>query len=179
MRPCKVILVGDPAVGKSSLRKSLNGGEFSDAYRETIGIDFSRLHIGRVDVSIWDIKGQTQDVLPPIYNIYTRDLSAVIYCFDQSNRQSFFNVLRKRHVLRGIIKPCIEILVATKIDKGSSSEDIARNFAMKNSIPYILTSAKENIGIENLKKELGGILNLSVFGTKKDWTFMEDWTFIE
>ena len=174
MKPFKVILMGDPAVGKSSLRKSLNGGEFSDAYKETIGIDFSQLHIGRIDVSIWDIKGQTQDVLPPIYNIYTRDLSAVIYCFDQSNKQSFFNVLRKRRILRGIVDPCIEILVATKIDKGSGSLDIARNFAMKNSIPYILTSAKENIGVGNLKKELGGIYN-----PEKEWAFMEDWTFIE
>lgn len=37
---CKVILIGDPAVGKTSILSRFISNKFTDFYCETIGVDF-------------------------------------------------------------------------------------------------------------------------------------------
>jgi small GTP-binding protein len=59
----KIIIVGEPAVGKTSLVKKYVSGQFAKDYRSSIGtnifikkINLSK--IGRVTVQLWDIAGQ-------------------------------------------------------------------------------------------------------------------------
>ena len=37
---CKVILIGDPSVGKTSILSRFISNKFTDFYCETIGVDF-------------------------------------------------------------------------------------------------------------------------------------------
>ena len=60
----KVILLGDGAVGKTSIAMRFTEDHFAKAYKQTIGVDFfiKRLVLpGEVHVAlqIWDIGGQT------------------------------------------------------------------------------------------------------------------------
>lgn len=58
----KIVLAGDGAVGKTSLRKSYLGESFSTNYQQTIGADFAihddQVASYRVKFVIWDLAGQ-------------------------------------------------------------------------------------------------------------------------
>ena len=61
--PFKVLLLGDAAVGKTSLIRRLMSGKFEDNYMATIGIDYKRKLIQLsenrfVKLQIWDTAGQ-------------------------------------------------------------------------------------------------------------------------
>ena len=60
----KVILVGDGAVGKTSLATRFTEDNFNKKYKQTIGVDFfvKRIQIGgkyHITLQIWDIGGQS------------------------------------------------------------------------------------------------------------------------
>lgn len=58
----KVIILGNPAVGKTSIRKRYFGAGFNTSHLATIGADFAvkslNLPEGKVNVQIWDLAGQ-------------------------------------------------------------------------------------------------------------------------
>lgn len=58
----KIVVVGDPAVGKTSLVRKYTKGEFHQEYIATLGAQFSRfeeiLEDDKIDLIIWDIAGQ-------------------------------------------------------------------------------------------------------------------------
>lgn len=59
----KVLVVGDYAVGKTSLIRRYCTGEFTSNYRITIGVDFCLKHLNweeenaNVSLQLWDIAG--------------------------------------------------------------------------------------------------------------------------
>ena len=57
----KVVVIGDSFVGKTSLIQMFEHGRFSDAFKPTIGADFSNkemnLEEGNVTLQIWDTAG--------------------------------------------------------------------------------------------------------------------------
>ena len=58
----KIVVVGDPAVGKTSLVRKYTKGEFHEEYIATLGAQFSRfeeiIDDDKIDLIIWDIAGQ-------------------------------------------------------------------------------------------------------------------------
>ena len=58
----KVVLIGDGAVGKTSLRRNYLGKSFRENYLMTIGADFSVKQVPYEDyivsLQIWDLAGQ-------------------------------------------------------------------------------------------------------------------------
>ena len=62
----KISLLGEPIVGKTSLKNRIFTGKFTDLYLTTLGVDFGVLNLtintklGSFDVqlSLWDIAGQ-------------------------------------------------------------------------------------------------------------------------
>ncbi|MHA2233315.1 MAG: Rab family GTPase [Candidatus Hodarchaeales archaeon] len=59
---CKIILIGDGAVGKTSLISRFIEGRFESSYQATLGVDLFNKTInlpnGSVMLNIWDIAGQ-------------------------------------------------------------------------------------------------------------------------
>jgi len=87
-------LTGDPAVGKSSLRKAFLGEIFSEKYLSTVGVDFSVKKIvtdtAYINLTIWDLAGQTEfSKVQPKYYLFSR---GAITVFDITDRESFLNV---------------------------------------------------------------------------------------
>ena len=58
----KLIIIGNSAVGKSSLMQRITTNEFNEDHEITIGVDFGSLLINMEDVTfkvqIWDTAGQ-------------------------------------------------------------------------------------------------------------------------
>jgi len=91
----KVILIGDGAVGKTSIAMRFTEDYFAKTYKQTIGLDFfiKRLVLpGDVNVAlqIWDIGGQT--IGGKMIGNYIFGAQAVLLCYDITNYQTFQNL---------------------------------------------------------------------------------------
>lgn len=91
----KVIVMGDGAVGKTSIINRFCQDGFGKSYKQTIGVDFFNKKIvlpGNINVTlqIWDIGGQ--QVGGKMLGKYIYGSAAVIYVYDVTNTESFKNV---------------------------------------------------------------------------------------
>eukprot|EP00903_Cladosiphon_okamuranus_P020001 g18373.t1 len=91
----KVILLGDGTVGKTSIATRFAQDDFSQTYKQTIGLDFFVKRItlpGDVQVAlqIWDIGGQS--IGSKMMSKYIFGAHAVVMCYDITNYDSFQNL---------------------------------------------------------------------------------------
>ncbi|KAH8095399.1 GTPase [Aureococcus anophagefferens] len=94
-RQCKIVLIGDGSVGKSSLIARFRTEGFAPHYAQTIGVDFfeKRLELRgsqAVKLQIWDIGGQSihSKMLPK----YLYKAAVVLIVYDLTNSESLLNV---------------------------------------------------------------------------------------
>merc|ERR1712093_229890 len=91
----KVIVIGDGAVGKTSIVNRFCKDHFANSYKQTIGLDFfmKRLELpGKVDVAmqVWDIGGQT--IGGKMIGNYVYGSNAILLTYDITNAESFHNL---------------------------------------------------------------------------------------
>ena len=94
----KMTLLGDTAVGKTSLFKKLTKEEFDPKIVSTIGIDKKTLNFNintskgekEVEISLYDTAGQEKFRTISIF--YFRDSKGLLVIYDISNFESFKNV---------------------------------------------------------------------------------------
>lgn len=93
----KLVLVGNPSVGKTSLRRRYLGLSFEKQYLSTLGFDMSvkRYQKHRQDamVTIWDIGGQ--DYYFAFRQNYYRNLNGAILVFDVTQPLDYEKNLKK------------------------------------------------------------------------------------
>ena len=87
----KVVLVGNSAVGKSSLMMRFADDQFKETYLNTIGVDFRfktiKVDGARVKVQIWDTAGQEK--FRTITSTYYKGADSVVLVYDMTNEKSF------------------------------------------------------------------------------------------
>ncbi len=167
----KLSLVGDGAVGKTSIVQRYVNGIFADDYKATIGTFISKKECRFDDLNtfvrfmIWDLAGQSQ--FKRIWPDYLTDSNAGIIVFDLTSRNSFENVAHWYELITKVASPhLILLLVGNKVDLEESrkvSKEEAKELAVKLSMPYLETSAKTNFNLEEVFKRIalqlmGGIV---------------------
>lgn len=152
----KAILIGEPAVGKTSLVKKYVTDKFSEEYKSTMGanIYLKTLELKdqtKIKFTIWDLAGQ-QDRWSQMLNVYFQGSQGVLIVYDVT-RKSTFNRLETdwyphcRNHIRGNYQ---SVLIANKMDlenKEVSPEDGRELSERLNCFHYIETSAKENTNV--------------------------------
>ncbi|CAG0920271.1 unnamed protein product [Notodromas monacha] len=92
----KVLIVGNGAVGKSSMIQRYCRGTFTKDYKKTIGVDFLERCIDidgeEVRLMLWDTAGQEE--FDAITKAYYRGAQACVLAFSTTDRASFFAVKR-------------------------------------------------------------------------------------
>ncbi|KAL0021558.1 hypothetical protein WJX77_008815 [Trebouxia sp. C0004] len=88
----KLVILGDGAVGKTSLSLRFSEDKFSKSYKQTIGVDFFLKQLTlpgdkRVAVQLWDIGGQT--IASRMVSNYIYGAQAILLTYDITNFQSF------------------------------------------------------------------------------------------
>jgi Ras-related protein Rab-2A len=151
----KLIVVGDPCVGKSSFSSVAAGEDFDYEYNMTIGVDFfavkTRTKLNKWKMYVWDTAGQEN--FKSITRSYYRGTAICILMFDVTNIQSFKSLDNwKEDVLNGN-QDTYFVLIGNKIDKKDRkvSKTKAVEWADSNNMMYFETSVKTKIGLDIFK----------------------------
>ena len=124
----KLIILGDPAVGKTSLRRRYIGKNFEENYLMTIGADFTSFQQQISDVmvngGIWDINGDI--TFNFIHNKYFEDSNGAIVVYDITNLDSLKNTENwiEKYVKHSKDKHGNIFLLANKIDLIGKGKEI-------------------------------------------------------
>ncbi|KAJ7074571.1 ras-domain-containing protein [Mycena amicta] len=147
---CKLLLIGNSSVGKSSLLLRFSDEQWlpEDESSATIGVDF-RVHKlevkgKKVKLSIWDTAGQER--FRTITSSYYRGAQGIILVYDVSNRESFDALPRWYSELETYVSDkVVKILVGNKVDKEFSrqvSTAEGEAFATRMNSLFVEASAK-------------------------------------
>ena len=160
----KIVLLGEAAVGKSSLVLRFCNDKFEDKYKVTIGGAYSVKNVklkngDSLKLHIWDTGGQEK--FRAVANLYYKDSVAAILVYDVTNSKSFEsldfwikelnqNVGNDNFIFAMAGNKCDLPLEDKKI-----SSNQAKNFCKENNIQvFNETSAKNGFGVKDLFNSL-------------------------
>ena len=90
----KVVVIGDSGVGKTSLIQVFEHNKFSQAFKPTIGADFSNKEMiiddRMVTLQIWDTAGQER--FQSLGSAFYRGADCCVLVYDVTNPASFTNL---------------------------------------------------------------------------------------
>ncbi|KAG8245177.1 multi-organism toxin transport [Homalodisca vitripennis] len=157
----KVIVIGDPTVGKTSFVQRYVQNTYRKDYKGTVGVDFALkiLKLGEgqtVKLQLWDIAGQERFTW--MTRVYYKDAHGCVIMFDLTNKNSFVNTLKwKRDVDSkctlpdGSLIPCM--LLANKCDLQAQRQvdqmEIETFYKQHNFIGWTETSPKEGLMVND------------------------------
>ncbi|KAM9086090.1 ras-related protein Rab-5A-like [Megaptera novaeangliae] len=152
----KLVLLGEPAFGKSSLVLRFVKGHFHGFQESTMGAAFLAqtvcLDDTTVKFEIWDTAGQEQyHSLAPTYY---RGVQAAIVVYDVTNEESFVRAKNRVTELQRQANPNIVIaLSGNKADlanKTAVNFQEAQSYADDNSLLFMETSAKTSMNVNEI-----------------------------
>lgn len=159
----RIIILGHPGVGKSSLLSRLCDDTYRPTYQPTVGIDFGStmtyLCQETKDVAIkshiWDTAGQ--EYFSPIVRNYYRDIGGAIFIFDITHRQSFERLTYWLDELQSHNKDPVKlVLLGNKTDLISRrviSYQQGKQLAEEHNMEYYEVSVKNNTDIASFYYE--------------------------
>jgi small GTP-binding protein len=157
---CRVVLVGEPSVGKTSILSRLVQHQFHPNQTPTIGASYQIYVVDmnsiKIELQIWDTAGQEKfRALGPIYY---RNATGAIAVFDITNRTSFENLgLWIASFTEAAGDGATLAIAGNKADLESAREVTdakAREFAIGQKAEYYETSASTGQSIEQMFTEL-------------------------
>mmetsp|Transcript_9998 Transcript_9998/g.14564 ORF Transcript_9998/g.14564 Transcript_9998/m.14564 type:complete len:218 (+) Transcript_9998:36-689(+) len=155
----KIVLVGDSGVGKSNLLSRFTRNTFTEDEKSTIGVEFATRIVPMADgkkvkAQIWDTAGQER--YRAITNAYYRGALGAMLVYDVTKQNTFDNIPRWLRELRDHAnRDIVLVLVGNKCDlvDGSTQREVAeeqaRELAEEYNLPFMETSAKSGINVED------------------------------
>ena len=161
----KILILGDPAVGKSCFLARYVENTFENIYMSTAGMDYKykdvELGDGKlIKLQIWDTAGQER------YRTLTTNLYkgavGIVLIYDITNKKTFDNV---RSWITSIeeetSKKIILILVGNKADlkderkvQKEEGEDMAKEF----NLPFFESSAQSGLNVKSVFETLAKLI---------------------
>ena len=161
----KIIVIGDSAVGKSSLTLRGTKDHYKDFYTPTIGFEFLSFNIKIKDqivkLQIWDTCGQ--EVYRSLISSFYRNSSLAIIVYSIDNRDSFDNLDSWLDEIKSQTHPNLKIfLIGNKADledqrvvKTKEAEELAK----EHNLDFFLeTSAKTGFNTKEVFVKAAKIL---------------------
>jgi len=162
----KILVIGDGTSGKSSILYRYIDNTFYHNYISTFGVDFKikMLNINNIQIKfqIWDVAGLER--FKAITTAYYRGVHGVLIVYDVSNRETFNNIDKWINNINKFAQQNVLILlVGNKSDSTNRQVKIEEgiNKANELNIPFIETSAKDNINITKVFDLLAEKLTLN------------------
>ncbi len=163
----KVCLVGNPAVGKTSLVRRYVMNNFDDRYLTTIGTKVSKkqVHVldparsvdATLDLMIWDIMGQP-GFREMLKDAYFFDAKAILAVADLTNKESLRDLENWIRAVEGVAGKVPVVVAVNKSDMAAQAEfDQAEavRAATTFGADMFMTSAKSGDNVEEAFRRLG------------------------
>jgi len=155
---CKVVVLGDPCVGKSAMIQmfSTNGANFPKNYVMTMGVDYCVKEVAvegaqppsSVEMNIFDLSGQ--DIYSKSIEQYLENTSCCVIVYDSTNKRSYENCTKWLDTCRKVKKNMLGVLVGNKKDlkeRQVIAPIIAEGYAKSHNLQFfhISSSAKADV----------------------------------
>ncbi|XP_031560244.1 ras-related protein Rab-23-like [Actinia tenebrosa] len=151
----KVVVVGNGAVGKSSMIQRYCKGIFTKDYKKTIGVDFLERQISingeDIRLMLWDTAGQEE--FDAITKAYYRGAQACAIVFSTVDRDSFDSIETWKSKVEVECGNIPMVLVQNKIDlidEAVVKPDEAESLAKKLRLKFYRTSVKEDLNVNDV-----------------------------
>ncbi len=161
----KIVMVGEFAVGKTSLVRRFVSDEFSDSYLTTIGVKVTKKEVLiknniTADLLLWDIAGS--DKFTKISPEYIKGASAGIIVSDLTRKNTIDTVSAHVELLKSINPHMIICGALNKSDLIENPHDyikIHESSFSRSDVDFVLeTSAKTGLNVESLFSKLSNAL---------------------
>ena len=157
----KFVLVGDSAVGKSSIATRYVSDDFYEFQEPTIGAAFLAKTIEmddkKIKLEIWDTAGQ--EIYRSLAPMYYRNASGAIVIYDVTKKDSFDGAKSWiAEILRRGNPDCVIALLGNKYDLSNEIKvdyDKVKEYITKNNIIHFYCSAKTG---KNIKQVFDSII---------------------
>jgi len=152
----KLLLIGDSGVGKTCVLHRFSDDAFQSTFISTIGIDFKirtiELEDGKkIKLQIWDTAGQER--FRTITTAYYRGAMGIMLVYDITAEKSFDNIKTWiRNIEQHASDDVEKMILGNKCDMAEKrviSEDQGKQLAAEYGVPFMETSAKSNINVED------------------------------
>lgn len=164
----KVIVIGDPSVGKTSLLNRFTSKQFKEKYIPTVGVNIVKepldLEIGdqkvQINLMMWDVAGQPQFYM--LHRPYFNGADAMMLVFDITRSSTFSNVnnwynTAVKYGLSGIPR----LLIGNKTDLKDERKITlphAQHLSEKLNAPYFETSAKTGDNVKDIFHKIAELI---------------------
>lgn len=153
---CRVVIIGDSSVGKTSILSRFIDERFDPGERSTVGANY-QLYTDEIDgepieIQLWDTAGQEK--FRSLGPIYFRNAMGALAVFDMTNRETFINV--NQWIDSFVSVAGSEAVIALAGNKCDLVSDVqvniadAEKFASERNYIFRLTSAKSGAGIREI-----------------------------
>ena len=147
----KLILVGEPAAGKSCVVRRWAEDTFSTKYEATIGVDFFAKNMGGIVMNVWDMSGHPEFF--EVRNEFYKDCQGLCLVYDITQRRSFDALdmwLREANKFGADKASLYTAVVGTKLDLGGRrvvSRQEAEAWCESRHFDYFEMSASTGQGV--------------------------------
>ncbi|MBY9005543.1 MAG: GTP-binding protein [Candidatus Lokiarchaeota archaeon] len=165
----KIIVVGDPSVGKTSLLTKFTSNKFNKEYLPTVGVQILKEQLeikdslGNdiiVNLMFWDVAGQPQFYM--LHRPYFNGADGMILVFDVTRSSTFSNVKNwyntaVKYGLSGIPR----VLVGNKIDLTDDRKIIVpmmEHLSEELNATFFETSAKTGENVKTIFRKIADVV---------------------
>lgn len=160
----KVLLLGDGAVGKTSLVHRYVEGQFEDRYKATIGVDIFSKSVstpnGDVELQLWDLSGQTH--FSAVRGKFYKKSAGALLVFDLTNRNSFDKLDNWiEEATTNNVGNMTMVVIGNKADLSDLivvSDDEISSYAESKGWKWTKSSAKTGENVEDAFKTLASLI---------------------
>lgn len=163
----KMIMIGDPGVGKSCLSTQAIRNVFNETYQATVGFEFITFNLKldnkAVKLQIWDTCGQ--EIYKSLISSFFRNASLAMIVYSIDSKESFEHLEGWLKDVRLLCNPDVKIfLIGNKRDLELEREvsfEEAKKYADQNDFNYFNeTSAKNGFNAKEVFIQAGKVLYL-------------------
>ena len=151
----KIVILGNAAVGKTSLINQFIDGSFEEDYKPTLGANIIRKDVNlentKVRLIMWDLAGQEKYRV--VRSLYFQGCVGALLCFDLTRFLTFDSISTKwlKDFQKYVKKQGSYVLIGNKNDlkdQRTIPKEKGEELAKRINASYIETSAKEGENIE-------------------------------